>query len=457
MLGLLLGIIVTVFVAYLILKNYNPRTVLMFGGIILMALTILLNTGIILAENKSTGFVWFDIFEFIKNTFSSRTAGLGLIIMSVAGFARYMDHIGASKVLVKLAVKPLNKLHAPYVVLALGYILGQILNIFIPSAAGLGVLLMLTLYPVLVSLGVSKLAATAMIGTAACLDLGPASGNANLAAENAGMDTAIYFTQYQIPVAIAVMITIAVLHYFVQKWFDKKDGHVVTRDNIMQIAAEEEKENLPPTFYALLPIIPLFLILIFSELLISAIKMDVITAMLIGIFISLACEYIRHKDGKKVFASIQVFFDGMGTQFAKVITLIVAGETFAQGLMSIGAIDTIINGAQSAGFGAAIMIIVMTAIISVSAVVMGSGNAPFFAFASLAPDVAAKMAIHPVLMILPMQLAAGIARSVSPITSVIVAVSGISDVSPVDVVKRTAIPMAGALIVTVIANFILFY
>jgi DcuC family C4-dicarboxylate transporter len=54
-----------------------------------------------------------------------------------------------------------------------------------------------------------------------------------------------------------------------------------------------------------------------------------------------------------------------------------------------------------------------------------------------------------------MQLAASIARSVSPITAVIVAVSGIANVSPVEVVKRTAIPMAGAMLANIIASFIL--
>jgi DcuC family C4-dicarboxylate transporter len=153
--------------------------------------------------------------------------------------------------------------------------------------------------------------------------------------------------------------------------------------------------------------------------------------------------------------SILIFFDGMGVQFARVVTLIVAGETFAAGLKSIGAIPFLIQTAQGSGFGAAMMIIVMTAIISVSAVVMGSGNAPFFAFAALAPDVASKMGIASVSMLLPMQFASGIARSVSPITAVIVAVSGVSNVSPFDVIKRTAIPMAGGLLVTVIANFVI--
>ena len=38
--------------------------------------------------------------------------------MAVAGFARYMDHIGASKALVKLTITPLLALKAPYLVMA---------------------------------------------------------------------------------------------------------------------------------------------------------------------------------------------------------------------------------------------------------------------------------------------------------------------------------------------------
>jgi C4-dicarboxylate transporter, DcuC family len=193
------------------------------------------------------------------------------------------------------------------------------------------------------------------------------------------------------------------------------------------------------------------LILGFSPLVTKAIKMDVITAMLISVAISMLFEYIRKHDAKQVFGSLQVFFDGMGVQFATVITLIVAGETFAEGLKAVGAIDAIIKSAQASGLGGGAMIVVMTGIIAVSAVVMGSGNAPFFAFAALAPVVAGKMAIAPVAMLLPMQFASSIARSVSPITAVIVAVSGIANVSPVEVVKRTAIPMAGALLANLVA------
>ncbi|WP_378953913.1 C4-dicarboxylate transporter DcuC [Pelosinus sp. sgz500959] len=454
MLGIILALIVTSMVIYMILKQYRTQAVLVFGGLILMSCAIVFGLGTILPAKESTGLVWFDLFEFIKKTLSGRAAGLGLSIMAVGGFARYMDHIGASKALVKIVIKPLQKLHAPYIMLAACYIVGQFLGLFINSASGLGMLLMVTMFPVLVSLGVSRLAATAVIGTTLCLDWSPGDPGSVLSANTAGMDIATYWTQYQIPVALTVMVVVAVLHYFVQRWFDQRDGHVVEK---LDMNVGKDDEELPPAIFALLPIVPLGLILAFSDIGIKSIKMDIVNAMFISLFVSMIFEFIRHRDFKQVFGDLQVFFDGMGVQFAGVVTLVVSGEVFAQGLKSVGAIETIISSAQSAGFGGAGMIVVMVSIIAISSVVMGSGNAPFFAFVALTPVVATKMGIAPVLMLLPMHFAASIARSMSPITAVIVVVSGIGKVSPIDVVKRTAIPMIGALIVNVVATFVYFY
>lgn len=454
MLGLIIAAIVTVITGYLIIKKYKAQPVLIMGGIVLMACSIVIVGKPLLNAKATTGSIWFDIFKYITTLFESRTAGLGMIIMAVAGFTRYMDKIGASKVLVKICIKPLSMFHAPYIVLGLGYIVGQILNIFIPSASGLGLLLMLTMYPILVSLGVSKAGATAMIATASCLDLGPGSGNATLAAKNAGMDVAVYFASYQIPVSIGVMAVIAISHMFVQRYFDKKQDHIAER---VELESTGDSEADPSKIYALLPILPLFLILVFSKLFIASIKMDVITAMIISVIVSMIFEYIRKRNFKEVLKSMQIFFDGMGAQFAAVVTLVVAGEVFAKGLTSIGAIDTIIKSSQNAGFGSFGMTLVMTGVIVVASIVMGSGNAPFFAFAALAPTVATKMGIAPVLMLLPMQFAAGIARNVSPITAVVVAVSGISNVPPIEIAKRSAIPMALGLIATIIGTFTLLH
>lgn len=452
--GIVISLLVTFWVGYLIVKKYKPQPVLFLAGLILMFAAVALGLGQILPAKSSTGSVLFDAFEFIKQTMSSRAAGLGLNIMAVGGFARYMDHIGASKALVKLTIKPLLALRSPYLVMAGAWVVGMFLGLCINSASGLAMLLMVTVFPVLISLGVSRLSATAVISTTLCLDWSPSDTGTILSATTAGIDPVLYWTNYQIPIAIAVIPVVAILHYFVQKWFDKREGHVVQATDI---AAAETDESTPPMIYAILPALPLALILIFSSLWIDWIKMDIIKAMFIGVAIGMIFEYIRHRDGKKVFADIQSFFDGLGMQMANVITLIVAGETFAKGLMTIGTIDAIIASAQSSGFGAAGMILVMVGIIAVASVVMGSGNAPFFAFAALTPTVAAKMAVAPVVMLLPMHFAASAARAISPITAVIVVSSSMGGVSPFDLVKRTAIPMIGALIIIIAANFVLFY
>ena len=446
-----LAILVIIAVGYFIVKKYQAQGVLLIGGAILLLGGILLNDSPVMAKS-ATGSLYLDIFSQLSKNFIKTSGSLGLAIMIVSAFAKYMDHIGASTALVKMSIKPLQKLNSPYIVLALSYVIGQILNVFIPSASGLGVLLMVTVYPIVVSLGVSSLAATAVIGTSACLDLGPASGNAVLASKTAEMDAALYFANYQIPVAIATVIVITILHYFVNK---KMDSKLEITESKADVESKEEEKQVPK-FYAFLPIIPLLIILMFSPLTGSSIKIGVVEAMFMSITLSMIIEGVRRRAFKSTLAELKIIFTAMGSQFANVITLIVAGEFFALGLTKIGVISALIDSTKSAGLGAQPMILVMTAIIVVSSILMGSGNAPFFAFAALAPAVAASVDLNPIVMLMPMQLSAGIARSVSPITAVIVAVSGISGVSPFEVVKRTAIPMLGGLIAVVITNMVLF-
>ncbi|MPN49074.1 putative cryptic C4-dicarboxylate transporter DcuD [bioreactor metagenome] len=54
-----------------------------------------------------------------------------------------------------------------------------------------------------------------------------------------------------------------------------------------------------------------------------------------------------------------------------------------------------------------------------------------------------------------MQFSATLARSVSPISAVMIAVAGIAAVSPFDIAKRTMIPLGAGLIVTTVASLTL--
>lgn len=158
-------------------------------------------------------------------------------------------------------------------------------------------------------------------------------------------------------------------------------------------------------------------------------------------------EGVRTLNLKEVFTSLKYFYEGMGKNFAAVISLIIAGEMFAMGLLKIGAVDTLIQSAQNAGLGAKPMILVVCFVIALSAFLMGSGNAAFFSFAALAPKIATYLKIDVITLILPMQIMTSFGRVVSPITAAIIGIAGIAGVSPVQVVKRTAIPMLVAAIV----------
>ncbi|WP_369308937.1 C4-dicarboxylate transporter DcuC [Providencia rettgeri] len=455
MTGLIIAGLVTALVIYLLARGYKPQPVLLLGGLLLLLLTASLDLNSLLPENKTTHFKYFDIFQIFTDIMSSRLAGLGLTLMAIAGFSRYMEHVGASRALFAIFEKPLKTIKSPYLLLVISFLVTQVLVIFIPSHAGLGMLLMVTMYPILIRSGISPLSALAVIGCCQFIDHGPGSGNVIMAAKTADIEPAVYFVQHQLPVTIPIIIAVAITHFFVQRWWDKREGFVFDLSKIDTI--KEDGGNKVPLSYALLPVIPLILIIGFSPLLHPYIKLEVTTAMIISTVIALIFEYVRLRNAKAVMDSFMLFFEGMGKQFVLVVSLIVSGEFFANGLLKSGAVDTLISAAQDAGFGIGAMIIVMSAILALAAFLMGSGNAAFFSFAALTPKIAAFLKVDVVTLILPMQIMTSFGRTVSPITAAIVAIAGIAGVSPFQIVKRTAIPMAVAAIVNLVVTFYFLY
>lgn len=454
MAALIIAIVITVIAAWLIVKNYQPQTVLLLAGLALLTITILFypENSILYDKAKSTGSNWLDIFSFAKESLTTQIAGIGLIIMAAGGFASYMDHIKASNAMVNMCIRPLQVIKAPYLILAFGYICAQLLHVAISSAAGLAMLLLVTFFPVLVRLGVSKASAAAMIGLCAFMDLGPAVGTANLAAKHAGMESAVYFAHYQMPVACVVMLVVAIVIFFSAKYYDKKEGLVSGEQSVVE---SEEEARKVPIFYALLPILPVVLVLVFSPLVINKIKIDVVTAMILGTVVAFFCEWLTTRDFKACCKGMQVFFKGMGSMFTSIVSLLVCADIYAQGLQKIGAVDYLLQSVQNAGLGFTSMTLVMTALVGITAVLTGSGVAAFFSFSGLAPSIAAKFGENAVNMILPMQMMAGMGRSISPVAGIIIAVSKAGECSPFMIVRRTMFPALAGMVAMLIANYVL--
>lgn len=459
MLGIIITLVVIAGVAYCVLKNYYPPIILLLAGFI-MLICAALNGAMPVAAAKSTHFFGFDLAEAFTNLMKGRLPGLGLNIMLIAGFSVYMDRIGASKALVKLCVKPLQAIRSPYVLLAVTYVVGQFMALFINSAVGLGLLLMASVYPLLIALGVSRASAAAVIGSTCCLDLGPSSSNAMRAADLLGTDVVTYFVQSQIPVALCVIATVAVGHFFVQRWFDRRAEAAGKSEGGGAAAAESTDERLRkafegagPVHYALLPVLPLVLLIVFSPMVYAGIKLSLQTGLIVSIIIAFAVDFITRRSFRESTKNTQAVFEGMGKVFTSTVGLICCAELFALGMNKLGGISALISMAASMeSAGVWVMLLVMLTIMVVATVVTGSGNAAFFAFSPLLPEAAASVGINAAVLAVPVQLSAGIARTMCPIAGVIIAVSGIAGLSPFELVRRTAPVMILALIVNVAAS-----
>lgn len=441
--GILLSLQFIILVAYLLFKKYNPQAVLLFSGLIMMALAMIIGfplPGLV----EFTGFAGFDLFAMIKESLSSKSAGVGLMIMTIGGFVSYMRKIGASDALVHVSMQPLSLFKKyPYLAASFMIPIGQLLFICTPSATGLGLLLVASIFPVLVSLGVSRLSAVSVITACTVFDMGPASANTARASELIGKINVEYFLENQLPLTIPLTILMMALYYFLNKYFDRKMGHKP------EIIDQSDFKVKVPLIYAILPILPLILLVVFStvfEFFSPPIMLDTTTAMIIAMIVAVGFELIRKRNFKEVFASLKIFWEGMGKVFASVITLIVCAEIFSRGLISLGFVEGLVAGSQHIGFGAAGITILMTIMIFTASVLMGSGNASFFSFGPLVPDIATRLGVDGVSMILPMQLASSMGRATSPISGVVIATAEIAQVSPFDLAKRNLIPLVTVMV-----------
>jgi DcuC family C4-dicarboxylate transporter len=450
-LGAIISLLFIIVAGRLLLKKYNPHAVLLVSGLLMLIIAQVLNYNLPTLKDP-TGFSGFDLFRYIKESFSKTNAGVGLMIMAIGGFVAYIDKIGASNALVYVAMKPLKFFKKkPYLAASLVIPIGQLLFAAIPSAAGLGLLLMASMFPILVNLGVSRLSAVSVITATTAFGIGPASAITASATNIASVDTILFFLNYQIPLVWPLSIVMMITYYFVNRYYDKKNGFE------KEIEETKEIELNAPLIYALIPVMPIILLIVFSKIFSIfsiPISLDTTTAMFISLFVALICELVRTKNIKTVFDSLKTFWNGMGNIFKTVVTLIITADIFAKGLISLGFINGLLDLAQNLGLGAIGIGVVMTVMIFIASMLMGSGNASFFAFGPLVPKIANKLGVESTSIILPMQLSASMGRTVSPIAGVIIATAEIAKVSTIAIVKRNIIPLVVALVVMLIYHFI---
>lgn len=442
---LIIGLIAIVLVAYYIVKGYSATGVLMFGGLVLLFISVLMGHSILPEGVKSTGSTYFDILEYVKYLLGNRGGGLGLMIMVLCGFSVYMTHLGANDVVVKLVSKPLKNIRSPYILMVFAYFLACLMSFAVSSATGLGVLLMATLFPVMVNVGISRGAAAAICASPISIILSPTSGDVVLSAEISKIPLGEFAFGTALPVSIFAILGIAVAHFFWQRYLDKKEGVQVERINA------DEIKTTAPNYYAILPLLPIIGVLLFDGKW-GLPNLHIVTVMVLCFIITAAVDFLRSFNAKQTFDNLVVAYRGMADAFAGVVMLLVAAGVFAQSLSTIGFITNLIDSAQTFGGSAFFMMLVLAVITILATMATGSGNAAFYAFAELIPKLATQMGVNPAFLTIPMLQASNLGRGLSPVSGVVVAVSGMGKISPFEIVKRMSVPMLVGFICVIIGT-----
>jgi len=438
------AVIVTLIVGWMIIKRYPATMVLFVAGFAMVGFSILCGVnGVFPKGVKPTGNALFNIFEIFRSIMGKQTSGVGMVLMVAGGYAGYMDKIGAARRLADTVISPLKGISAPYAVMTVGFLIGSLLFMVIGSAAGLAMLLLVMLYPILRAAGVTTPAAAAVIACTAAFPMTPSGGITNLCAGYSHLDPVVYFVNYQIVISAPSLLFCCVCQYFTQRYYDKKDAATLVNQ---ESTATLEPGREVPVYYGLLPVLPVILMVIFSPFCIKGVKLNVVTALVLCWAISVLVEIIRTRGVMTPFKDATQLFKSMGGMFASVVALVICAEFFATGLKVTGLIANLIATAKTAGFGYTGMVGVFTGIVGLVTGLTGSGVAAMTAFAAIGGDVATGLGGSVPGLEHMIHLASCTFRPMSPVAGVVIAVAGATGMSPFDLVRRTWFPMLASTI-----------
>ena len=437
-----IGLAIVVVTFYLIYKNYEARLVLALSGLVMAFIG-----QVVVGTN---GGVSAAVDAFVKQLVNG---GLVPTIVTVMGFGYVMTFTKCSDHLVNLLVKPLARV--PVIVIPGAVIITWLLNIVLPSAAGIAAAVGVLLIPALIALKVRPVmaAAAVFIGTwgsvvSPGLMFNPQIADiAFKAKEIPAPDAMIVIMQEALPCAIGALVAAICLTIIC---IVLKEGVGSTKIVKELPDGEEIQKNFKVNpIKAIIPIIPLALLVLASKQVgvLPTKAFSVPVCMLIGTAIGLIVALFSKQ---KIGEASKKFCRGAGDGFCDVVILIAAVAMFASGMKAIGLTGALVDamkGSQSvAMFAAAAGPFVMAAI-------SGSGNAAALAFNQAITPNAADFGLTIVQLGAVAQIAAGLGRSMSPVAGGVIILAGIAGVNPMEVVKRTAIPAIVALIVVTLLMF----
>ncbi|AJC88281.1 putative anaerobic C4-dicarboxylate transporter, DcuC family [Campylobacter insulaenigrae NCTC 12927] len=364
-------------------------------------------------------------------------------ICASMGFAFVMKATRCDQHLVKLLTAPLKNLG--FFLIPLAFVITFFISIAIPSAAGCSAAVGATLIPLLMASGIkpAMAAASVLCGTMGGI-LSPGVSHTAVISEISGkniQDIIIVQTPNALTAGVIVMFSLMIMALVLKDYQKGKVFEIVNR--------KEEVIEKVKFHYALMPLVPLLILIIGAsplhnyEFLTWTKQIEVAEAMLLGAIVTLI---ITLNKPDNIFNE---FFNGMGKSYAEIIGIIIAASVFVAGLKACGVIDIIIewlkNEQHYVRFGGTFIPFIM-------AMITGSGDAAAMAFNKAVTIHAQDLGFDQVKLGTIVSMSAVLGRYVSPILGACIIVSTMAGVSPLEVVKRTAL---GCFVSVIVIVFVL--
>lgn len=411
-----LGGVIVILTFAAILKRYETRMVLLLSGLLMAVLS-----------GK-----WLAAFD----AFSAAMVNSGLVpvICTVMGFAYVMKLTKCDLHLVNLLA---GFLTGRRVIIIPGAVLVTFaVNIALPSAAGCAAAVGAILIPALMSAGIHPaIAASAVLAGTWGSAFNPGTVHNPYIAKLAGMDVMSVIAGLS-TAALAGAVVVAAALTVVARLRKEDQGH----DSVGMLKFGDEEFKVD-WVKAVVPTVPLVLLVLGSQQIRLIPEMSVVQAMLFGVILGFA---VTRKDSQEI---SKQFFAGMGEAYGNIVGIIIAAAVFTKGMEMIGLTGALISFMkQSEGIAR----LAATLGPFVIAVLSGSGDAATLAFNGAITPYAKQFGFEVAQLGSQAFLAGALGRSMSPVAGAAIVCATLAGVNPVEIAKRNAPGMIIAALVTMV-------
>jgi DcuC family C4-dicarboxylate transporter len=416
-----LGGLIVIMTFYAIIKRWETRMVLFVSGVVMAA-----------TSGKMAG----AIEAFTKAMVNE---SLVPVICSVMGFAFVMKYTNCDKHMVQFLAGSITRMRL--ILIPATVMVTFAINIALPSAAGCSAAVGAILIPTLIRAGIHPaIAGSAVLAGTYGGVLSPGSAHPPFIGKLANIDVMSVIAGHTMAAIICGLIG-AVSLMVVAIVRKEHQGYVQTADGVPDEHIEEKFDL--SYIKAIVPIVPLVLLILGSKQLHILPLVSVPEAMLFGTALGLiVCRSNPQEITKQ-------FFNGMGQAYGNVIGIIIAAAVFTKGMELIGLTGALIEVMKhseqiarvAAAFGPMII-----------AILCGSGDAATLAFNGAITPHAADFGFGISQMGSASFLSGSFGRTMSPVAGAAIVCAQLAGVDPMEIAKRNA---PGMIIAAIASMFIL--